>query len=1173
MAKETDFSNAIYELEKTLTCPSCGKIKDLQTHVECGAAKCALCWRQHPKCPCCQKSVDEKNTWDLGHILALNADRADIKPDGPVDAFLFLKALRDYNEASKENHDDDAVDKPKANDLSATKDTNSPKEEEKLVDRNSFGGKAFYGGDQSGKANTTGRIGRRRLERRRQQESPPQKQQEDSFDDSMFDFHSQSSMPASQVSMVASQTSSMPAPHDGTEESLQQHDKPKSGDVESPRTSQCSQRQQESLVESNHSTKDESESQQEKETEAADDAVQHAQDQSHSSTSVSQEGTMATSREESGALEDAQMDDSVGHSQQADEQQESQQGDNFDSQETRLESSSGPAETANFMDVDTTDSDIPSTKVSSKPSRRRVTIQSPAIQEDTSETKSLTSTRKANYRSVVTPASSSRKRQRTESSLEKSPIDEESKVGVDDLQARLDASTGETTSAHRDNASGEGDNDAEHDTRGETCFVTPAARKTGTRGTESQETSQSNHSIDSTVLPSTLDLNRVVPPQSVLVTMEEPCSQSSMPHSSPSSNDVEGDTNIGSSVGLDHRKAVETKSLVLGGGGDETMLGAGHESASKEQLDDDMHISEETQQTVLPSQELPSTCDFLRSFASSSTKVTTASDGACELSLKEKGAVMGEARDSNQSKMASTEVCVTSTSKAVASNPDQSGEKEGKSEDGNIVRGASHGHGNTEIAGGSSSLATPVIRPGSTVDSQESFNSQILPSSIDFRNDLHYLMPPPSASQSARSDDESKIQFSNTVLMTGRTSEEPTLGGLLDAQSSSPVNDDESNTAAVYEPSLRKDDESTNEKESNGKDDDGPIDHQLRKDSIATASLDSDNQRVDKRRELLPSPPDSQDTMVSSQHMPNTCDFLRAFVPPVAPTTAESDRREHSSLQTMGDAHSVAPSDGERTMNPLVTCGANSNLVGKGEGKTQKDKSVNFETVEAPVTADTASHDEETISSGPTLCETPIVQKRPVREGSSTGCSIHSDLSQRSRGHSDTTCLDESQNSLASCMLPATQELGGLFLSRQLGKTLPSVAPVTTVSFATSNVSNVTRSSEKITHGDTGEFVCRQGDTTVRSGRPNNAKVAMDPTVDSSQLHNSERVTTDTQQTVLQSQNLPSINDFCALFPSAVSVDERKETSGGLPLGAPQNKVEQSPTAPMMLPNKDALRK
>ena len=69
--------------------------------------------------------------------------------------------------------------------------------------RNSFGGMAFYGGDQSGI--TTGRVGRRRLERQHQQHEAPIRHE--SFDDSMFDFHSQSSMPASQAAAASQEAS------------------------------------------------------------------------------------------------------------------------------------------------------------------------------------------------------------------------------------------------------------------------------------------------------------------------------------------------------------------------------------------------------------------------------------------------------------------------------------------------------------------------------------------------------------------------------------------------------------------------------------------------------------------------------------------------------------------------------------------------------------------------------------------------------------------------------------------------------------------------------------------------------------------------------------------------------------------------------------------------------
>ena len=159
MAKDTsNLSNVLFQLEKGLSCQSCGKVEKLQTHAECGGEQCASCWKQFCRCPQCRQQVSsnsEHELWDLSHILTINAQRyitTTEMPDGPVDAFAFLKALRDYNEECTSTRQEDEQSQEDTKD----EDTQQQEPQKRLINRNSFGGMAFFGGDESGETRASG---------------------------------------------------------------------------------------------------------------------------------------------------------------------------------------------------------------------------------------------------------------------------------------------------------------------------------------------------------------------------------------------------------------------------------------------------------------------------------------------------------------------------------------------------------------------------------------------------------------------------------------------------------------------------------------------------------------------------------------------------------------------------------------------------------------------------------------------------------------------------------------------------------------------------------------------------------------------------------------------------------------------------------------------------------
>jgi hypothetical protein len=828
-----------------------------------------------------------------------------------VDAFAFLKALRDYNEEYT-RHDKSQED-TKDNE---TQQQQQQQQQQRVVNRNNFGGMAFFGGDESGKR---GRVGRRRVEKRQEQQVPSR----ESFDDAMFDFHSQSSMPASQVSAALASTSqeesttAMRAPcvrEQNADESMQVCESLKTADEPTTALQQKQQEKTDSAAGKDHSQQDSSsqkatiedshkESQErstgEDHSQIADNTTASSRQQHMYQTEtepVQKESSQCTSTtdmqmEESEQGQQAQMDES--ESQQNNEAESKQMNESdgacVEQQELSPELLQDSQEESQVL-ISTEDSDVTTLgerteeKTTEPPkASRRVTILSP-----TADASATTSTRKVNYQSIITPASSSRKRQRTESQSQRqqSPLtNEKDNAELDQARAKLYNERDDILANHptctADELSDHKMAPGVHDAEVDTTFLNAAACPKGVESA-SQGSLQSNHpvaptttkhyspptqqsetlSVASGALPGTQELNALI--GSHLDGYTLPKSGVQVAH---------GNLNVPPSIYL-HELNVSKNTSSQGDGGN-SVLEAGLRGRHDGTVDSTgPDISEDTQQTLLMSQDLPNTCDFQSLLPSLAQEVAASNERSGTMfDAKEAGTNSGaedETGSGSKCDVASVNEQFEEETTAKISHEADVGQMErhhvssppstdtqdtfipsqalpdtcdfqmllASKPDAPSIDGAS---GQEERI---TSSTTPAFRPTTqeSSNSQTSLASTALPSSGDFRS----LMPPPSASPSSRESSRSSQPFIRPRKLDSRLSSE-------------------SSTTVLHE-----------RQEISIADKEGHIE------KVPGVLLYHQEQRPAEHQEASQPSTDTQETFIPSQALPSTCDF-QSLLPPVPP--------------------------------------------------------------------------------------------------------------------------------------------------------------------------------------------------------------------------------------------------------------------------------------------------
>ena len=411
----------------------------------------------------------------------------------------------------------------------------------------------------------------------------------------------------------------------------------------------------------------------------------------------------------------------------------------------------------NFMEKEDAAMNETKAATESPPSRRRVTIQSPLhVSAHEPPTRD-------DYYSTITPASTSRKRLRTESScLQQSPEHgtETTENMPKDLRAELESAQDESLARPLE------DGDVDSDTKvsdkninfeksvQEKTRVALTGQETLMRTAGSQE---SQNSVESVCLPESMDLYGLMHSQGILrpksnessVVKKLPQEQDvttrsvtkSLLRPSESKSDNRFSSPAGDDAGSHHAQGLYLQRHV--GGGQKECLDGKSESTLDSVFASPRHGTfqaepmEDSQQTTVSSQALPDTCDFWSLVGS---KEADRAANAHELVRKEKEAE----NEANACAKDDTDRGSTQTSlvyefaKTSGVTSDSNGESTSL---------------DSKIDHTSASLASSSTRLDRRLDSQELLNSQysiasqLLPTSDDF----HLLMPPPNAARPLRS--------------------------------------------------------------------------------------------------------------------------------------------------------------------------------------------------------------------------------------------------------------------------------------------------------------------------------------------------------------------------------------------------------------------------------------